>query len=209
MDAIRSTYKHCIRPVNSEEYWCPTDAPRCEPLPVKRPAHHPEMKRKIDPVEGESTPTKLGRHLNKCQETEHYYKTCKNPSKDPNRTPMTKKERSQNIAQVSTDSFNLNQPPPPPQLNQTQRMKYLVVRPSCSPASGLSMVIQSTPPTMDFRPCLTLNQDMHPKTATTNVLPKQRQNDISAKTMAATSSETTSRLFKFILTPGFKPPRKR
>ncbi|QHO55957.1 uncharacterized protein DS421_3g69540 [Arachis hypogaea] len=52
---------------------------------------------------------------------------------------------------------------PPTQLNQTQKMKHLVVRPPYFSASGPSMVMQFAPPIMGFRACLTLNQDVHPK----------------------------------------------
>ncbi|QHO55956.1 uncharacterized protein DS421_3g69540 [Arachis hypogaea] len=66
------------------------------------------------------------------------------------------------IVEISTNSFNLKQLPPT-QLNQTQKMKHLVVRPPYFSASGPSMVMQFAPPIMGFRACLTLNQDVHPK----------------------------------------------
>ncbi|XP_025673805.1 uncharacterized protein [Arachis hypogaea] len=39
IESIRATYKHCIKPVNSKEYWCPTSAPPCDPPPIKRHAY--------------------------------------------------------------------------------------------------------------------------------------------------------------------------
>ncbi|RYQ85537.1 uncharacterized protein [Arachis hypogaea] len=62
MQSIRDTYKHCIKPVNSEEYWIPSTAVPCDPPPIKRPTCCPKMKRKFDPVEKEM-------HLNKAKKT--------------------------------------------------------------------------------------------------------------------------------------------
>ncbi|XP_057745260.1 uncharacterized protein LOC130963129 [Arachis stenosperma] len=53
MDAIRSAYSVCINPVNSEEYWNPTDSPQPLPPPIKKPTHRPKMKRKVNFVETE------------------------------------------------------------------------------------------------------------------------------------------------------------
>ncbi|XP_025702903.1 uncharacterized protein [Arachis hypogaea] len=53
MEAIRATYSHCIKPVNSEEYWTLTNVPRPLPPTIKRAAHRPKMKRRADPVERE------------------------------------------------------------------------------------------------------------------------------------------------------------
>ncbi|XP_072084719.1 uncharacterized protein [Arachis hypogaea] len=51
MKAVKATYSHCIKPVNSEEYWVQSDAPKTLPPPIKRAAHRPNMKRISDPVE--------------------------------------------------------------------------------------------------------------------------------------------------------------
>ncbi|MED6130206.1 hypothetical protein PIB30_115745, partial [Stylosanthes scabra] len=50
MDSIRTTYSHFIRPVNSEHYWTSTGAPKTLPPPIKRPAHRPAKKRRVDVV---------------------------------------------------------------------------------------------------------------------------------------------------------------
>ncbi|XP_072085035.1 uncharacterized protein [Arachis hypogaea] len=108
MDSIRATYAHTMKPVNSEEYWEPTDAPRPLPPPIKRPAHRPKVKRRIDPVETEINPNKAKKTFevtcNKCGQKGHYYKTCTNPAMDPNWKPMTKKERRANGAKKKSNS---------------------------------------------------------------------------------------------------------
>ncbi|KAL4382225.1 hypothetical protein AHAS_Ahas04G0212200 [Arachis hypogaea] len=146
MQSIRATYMHCIKPVNSEEYWTPCDAPRMEPPNIKRPAHRPKMKRKVDPVEPEMHATKAKKTFevtcSKCGQLGHYYKTCKNDPKDPNWQPLTKKERragkgkglqivpfdtNQNRVQDVGTNVNLNNPsvqPPPPMDPQTKAKKY-------------------------------------------------------------------------------------
>ncbi|RYR51794.1 hypothetical protein Ahy_A06g026767 [Arachis hypogaea] len=96
MESIRATYSHCIKPVNSEEYWTPTNSPRPLPPTIKRAAHRPKMKRRADPVEREMSTTKAKTFVvtcSKCGQTGHYYKTCPNTTQDPNWKPMTKKER--------------------------------------------------------------------------------------------------------------------
>ncbi|XP_020978103.1 uncharacterized protein LOC110271498 [Arachis ipaensis] len=88
MEAIRATYSHCIKLVNSEEYWTPTNAPRPLPPTIKRAAHRPKMKRRADPVEREMSTTKAKKTFivtcSKCGQTGHYYKTCPNAAQDPN-----------------------------------------------------------------------------------------------------------------------------
>ncbi|XP_057745622.1 uncharacterized protein LOC130963538 [Arachis stenosperma] len=97
MESIRATYKHCIKPVNSEEYWIPSTAVPCNLPPIKRYAHRPKMKRKVDPIEKEMHSNKANKTFevtcSKCGQTRYYCKTCKNEAKDPNWTPITKKER--------------------------------------------------------------------------------------------------------------------
>ncbi|KAL4344259.1 hypothetical protein AHAS_Ahas11G0160500 [Arachis hypogaea] len=82
--AIAAMYKI----VNLEEYWTPCDAPRTEPPNIKRPAHRPKMKRKVDPVKPEMHATKAKKTFevtcNNCGQLGHYYKTCKNDLKYPN-----------------------------------------------------------------------------------------------------------------------------
>ncbi|RYR73308.1 hypothetical protein Ahy_A02g007663 [Arachis hypogaea] len=112
MDSIRATYAHTMKPVNSEEYWEPTDAPRPLPPPIKRPAHRPKVKRRIDPVETEINPNKAKKIFevtcNKCGQKGHYYKTCTNPAMDPNWKPMTKKERRANGAKKKSNSVGVD-----------------------------------------------------------------------------------------------------
>ncbi|XP_020972458.1 uncharacterized protein LOC110269143 [Arachis ipaensis] len=97
MKAVRATYSHCIKPVNSEEYWVQSDAPKTLPPPIKRAAHRPKMKRRSDPIEKEMNPNKCRKTFqvtcSKCGQLGHYYKTCTNAPQDPNWKPMTKKER--------------------------------------------------------------------------------------------------------------------
>ncbi|XP_025678958.1 uncharacterized protein [Arachis hypogaea] len=178
MESIRATYKHCINSVNSEEYWIPSTAVPCDPPPIKRPAHRPKMKRKVDPVEKEMHPNKAKKTFevtcSKCGETGHYYKTCKNQAKDPNWTPMTKKERRAAKLQIVVTNV--------PSQNTPQG-----VRPSAPPMEN-----QFAQSPMGIRPSF-------PPTP----------NSISTETMQAASSVTASRLFKFIPTPGFIPPRKK
>ncbi|XP_015960340.1 branchpoint-bridging protein-like [Arachis duranensis] len=246
---------HCIKPVNSEEYWTPCDAPRTEPPNIKRPAHRPKMKRNVDPVEPEMHATKVKKTIevtcSKCGQLGHYYKTCKNDPKDPNWQPLTKKERragkgkglqivpfytNQNRGQdvgpnvnlnsasvqppppmdpqVAGEAMNLNQPPPQPcstpNLSYAQRRKHPVVRPPTAPISPPPSFGQPTPPSVQAAsgliPCVPTGQAVNPRTTTANV-PFQ-QSAPSAETMAAASSGTAARLFKFIPTPGFIPPRK-
>ncbi|XP_029147052.1 uncharacterized protein [Arachis hypogaea] len=82
MEAIRATYSHCIKPVNIEEYWIPTNAPRPLPPTIKRAAHRPKIKRRADPVEREMSTTKAKKTFivtcSKCGQTGYYYKTCPN-----------------------------------------------------------------------------------------------------------------------------------
>ncbi|XP_016168029.1 uncharacterized protein LOC107610493 [Arachis ipaensis] len=79
MESIRATYKHCIQPVNSEEYWIPTTAPPCDPPSIKRPAHCPKMKRKVNSIEKEMHTNKERKSFevtcSKCGQTGHYYRT--------------------------------------------------------------------------------------------------------------------------------------
>ncbi|RYR77374.1 hypothetical protein Ahy_A01g001803 [Arachis hypogaea] len=58
MEVVRATYSHCIKPVNSEEYWVQSNAPNTLPPPIKRAAHRPKMKRRSDPVKKEMNPNK-------------------------------------------------------------------------------------------------------------------------------------------------------
>ncbi|XP_072054434.1 uncharacterized protein [Arachis hypogaea] len=53
MEAIRTTYSHCIKPANNEENWIPTNASRPLPPSIKRAAHRPKIKRRANPVERE------------------------------------------------------------------------------------------------------------------------------------------------------------
>ncbi|XP_016194846.1 uncharacterized protein LOC107635794 [Arachis ipaensis] len=127
MDAIRPAYSHCINPVNSEEYWTPTDSPQPLPPQIKKAAHRSKIKRKVDSVKTEMHSHKAKKTFevtcNKCGQTSHYYKTCSNPPKDPNWKPMTKKEMrdlkksalvvdSASTTQVASETPNLNNPPP-------------------------------------------------------------------------------------------------
>ncbi|KAL4391816.1 hypothetical protein AHAS_Ahas03G0282900 [Arachis hypogaea] len=109
MEAIRVTYSHCIKLVNSEEYWIPTNALRPLPPTIKRAAHRPKMKRRADPVEREMSTTKAKKTFvvifSKCGQTCHYYKTCPNAAQDPNWKPMTKRERR---AQKKTTTHKLS-----------------------------------------------------------------------------------------------------
>ncbi|KAL4394210.1 hypothetical protein AHAS_Ahas02G0129200 [Arachis hypogaea] len=97
MEAIRAIYTHCIKLVNSEEYWTPANAPRPLPPTIKRAANRPKIKRRADPVEREIITTKAKKTFvvtcSKCGQKGHYYKTCPNAAQDPNWKPMTKKER--------------------------------------------------------------------------------------------------------------------
>ncbi|KAL4390727.1 hypothetical protein AHAS_Ahas03G0174000 [Arachis hypogaea] len=124
---------------------------------------------------------------------------------------------SQNAPQadeVAGEAMNLNQPPPQPcstpNLSYAQRRKHPVVRPPTAPISAPPSFGQPTPPSVQaasgLRPCVPTGQAVNPRTTTANV-PFQ-QSAPSAETMAVASSKTAARLFKFIPTPGFIPPRK-
>ncbi|RYR34869.1 hypothetical protein Ahy_A10g049916 [Arachis hypogaea] len=230
MQSIKETYMHCIKPVNSEEYWTPCDALRTELPNIKGPAHRPKMKRKVDLVETGMHATKAKKTFevtcSKCGQLGHYYKTCKNDPKDPNWQPLTKKERrvakgkglqivqfdpNQNRGQDRGPSINLSNdivPPAPPM--DPLRRKHPIVRPSTASISVLPSFGLHTPPPIQvasgLRPCVPTGQTVHSRTTTANV-PLQ-QSAISAETMAAVSSGTTARLFKFIPIPGFIPSRK-
>ncbi|XP_025650745.1 uncharacterized protein [Arachis hypogaea] len=82
MEVVRATYSHCIKPVNSEEYWVQSNAPNTLPPPIKRAAHRPKMKRRSDPVKKEMNPNKYRKTFQvtclKCGQLGHYYKTCTN-----------------------------------------------------------------------------------------------------------------------------------
>ncbi|XP_072069282.1 uncharacterized protein [Arachis hypogaea] len=107
-------------------------------------------------------------------------------------------------------NVNLNndnvQPAPP---MDPLRREHLIVRPPTAPISVPPSFGLSTPPpvqaALGLRPYVPTEQNVNPRTTTTNV-PFQ-QSVISAETMAAASSGTATRLFKFIPTPGFRPPR--
>ncbi|RYQ85225.1 hypothetical protein Ahy_B10g104728 [Arachis hypogaea] len=179
MQAIKATYMDCIKPVNSEEYWIPCDALRTESPNIKRPAHRPKMKRKVDPLEPEMHTTKARKTFevtcSKCGQFGHYYKTYKSKEEQEENFKDITKEGPL-IAPISAPpSFGLSTPPPGP------------------PASGL-------------RPCIPTKQNVNPRIITTNV--PHQQSAISAETMAAASFGTAIRFFKFIPTPGFIPSRQ-
>ncbi|MED6146695.1 hypothetical protein PIB30_036931 [Stylosanthes scabra] len=262
--------------------WTPTGAPKTLPPPIKRPAHRPKKKRRVDGVaEREMHANKVRMTFevtcNRCGQNGHYYKTCKNPPLDPNWKPMTKKERraaSGNSAATSSKakhrnkevapqetshqevvndaanvvnkqsvdpverakknkkkipkpgvrvkppkkkaqteeipisqgapnteehgngSQNLGQDVPPQPINSlghqaTQRMKQPIIRPQIPPPTTPNSIIATIGPTL--------------KNNTQSYGPR----GVSAETMAATSSGTAARLFRYMPTPGFKPPRQK
>ncbi|KAL4392563.1 hypothetical protein AHAS_Ahas03G0357600 [Arachis hypogaea] len=112
MDATRAAYAHTMKPVNSEEYWEPTDAPRPLPPPIKRPAHRPKVKRRIDPVETEMNPNKAKAKKNKKKLPRGEKKTSDvGPEGQLQEIPLSQNAPQSEEVQHATNSGNIQQSP--------------------------------------------------------------------------------------------------
>ncbi|XP_052107252.1 uncharacterized protein LOC127739766 [Arachis duranensis] len=108
----------------------------------------------------------------------------------------------------ASETPSLNNPPP-------QRMKQLIVRPLTTSTFVPASMVNQTPPIIGahFRPPTPTNtqllssNEINASTGSKVTKPSQ-QDGLSAEKMALATSETASRLFKFISTPGFRLPRK-
>nr|XP_025703872.1 protein IQ-DOMAIN 14-like [Arachis hypogaea] len=195
-----------MKPVNSEEYWVNTGLLSPEPPIIRRPAGRRKKKRKADPVEDARDRSKGRRTFKvtcqKCGESGHNAKTCKGPPRPkppPKNKGKKKREKTTNSSNqvASTTSFR---PPRPkqqilrphvaPVTAPTPPMK-LVSAPRPLPPSTLT-----PPPTAPFAP---VPRSLHP-----NQIPR-----ISPETVAATSSRTVARIFKFMPTPGLNLQKKK
>ncbi|XP_020981432.1 uncharacterized protein LOC110272973 [Arachis duranensis] len=90
MKTIRKTYGICFNPVNSKEFWEPSDQLKPDPLRIVRPAGRPTKRRKEAvqppaPVDGNKVRRTFHVTCSKCGEKGHYFKTCKGAPKNPNR----------------------------------------------------------------------------------------------------------------------------
>ncbi|QHN86726.1 uncharacterized protein DS421_16g548710 [Arachis hypogaea] len=112
------------------------------------------------------------------------------------------------FCEVASETPNLHNPPP-------QRMKQPIVRPPIFSTSIQGSMENQSPPIIrpQFRlptPTSTQilpNNEINVPTGSKMPKPSQ-QHGLSAETMGVSTSGTASRLFKFIPTPGFMPPRK-
>ncbi|MED6110504.1 hypothetical protein PIB30_043675 [Stylosanthes scabra] len=114
MDAIRRTYDIGIKPMNSEEYWEPSDlikpiAPRIFRPPGRSRKKRTEASRPPPPPpnNGEKVRRTFQVTYSKCGDKGHYYKTCKGAPSNPNWQPKTKKPRQRN---GETNSENIADP---------------------------------------------------------------------------------------------------
>ncbi|XP_025649566.1 uncharacterized protein [Arachis hypogaea] len=234
MDAFRATYEHVMKPVNSEEYWVKTGLLSPEPPIIRRPAGRPtKKKRKADPVEDVRDGTKGRRTFKvtcqKCGESGHNAKTCKGPPR-PKPPPKNKGKKKGNgngstIAAGSQEEVQvtLSAPQPQPQEQTTNssnqvasttsfrppRPKQQILRPHVAPVTAPTPPMKlvsaprplppptlTPPPTAPFAP---VPRSLHP-----NQIPR-----ISPETVAATSSGTAARIFKFMPTPGLNLQKKK
>ncbi|MED6208888.1 hypothetical protein PIB30_049336 [Stylosanthes scabra] len=108
MDAIRATYDIHINPVNSEEFWHPTDGPKPIAPRIFRPPGRPRKKRTeaaaLPPpaVNGDKFRRTFQVTYNKCGERGHYYKTCKGAPQLRDWLPKKKKPKT-NMAAPSVE----------------------------------------------------------------------------------------------------------
>ncbi|XP_016207161.1 uncharacterized protein LOC107647607 [Arachis ipaensis] len=188
MQSIKATYMHCIKPVNSEEYWNPCDAPKTEPPNIKRSAYSPKIKRK----DGGSNVNLNNDNVQPAPPMDQLTKAKKNKKKIPktlprkdNFDPQEQRDKislSQNAPQakeVARESINLNQSPPQsnstPNLNHVQRRKHPIVRPrlATAPISVPPSFELSTPPyvqeALGLRPYVPTEHNVNPRTTITNV----------------------------------------
>ncbi|MED6187805.1 hypothetical protein PIB30_079956 [Stylosanthes scabra] len=234
MNSIRTIYSHFIRPVNSAHYWTSTGAPKTLLPPIKRPAHRPAKKRRVDVV---------------AERDLHANKDLQNPPLDPNWRPLTKKERraAKGKSDVSTskakdttqvdlpavhDSGNekakknkKKMPLKPgvrvnPLKQRTQSNKIPIsqnapnVEENQNPSQNLdqgvecqSSYAQGIQATSRMKQPI-IRPNIPPTTTIGDNIQSLRDNGprgVSAETLAATSSGTAIRLFKYMPTPGFKP----
>ncbi|RYR52664.1 hypothetical protein Ahy_A06g027553 [Arachis hypogaea] len=161
MEAVRATYSHCIKLVNSEEYWVQSNASKTLPPPIKRAAHRPKTKRRSDPVEKEVQKT------------------------GQNNSTANAEETTLDVAHAT--KFNTNSAP-------YFREKQPIVRPTAPIAQGSSRMSLQPTPSVGSGQSTSTNQGV--STA------------VSVETMAAVTSGTATRLFKFIPTPGIRPSNK-
>ncbi|MED6143303.1 hypothetical protein PIB30_004804 [Stylosanthes scabra] len=223
MDSIRATYSFCIKPVNSEQYWTPTGCLETLPLTIKRPAHRPKYKRRVDQVEKEMNPNKVRKTFevtcNKCGEKEHYYKTCKNYPQDPNWKPMTKKERrTAKGGCASTATASSSQPShtqararknkkkiPKPGVRGLGNTSSQTLGQGATPRPGAVTGLHAH----EMMKLPIIRPQSPPTTAPNEDNNTNPPRGVTVETIAATSSGTAARLFRYMPTPGFKPPRPK
>ncbi|MED6126363.1 hypothetical protein PIB30_077655 [Stylosanthes scabra] len=156
---------------------------------------------------------------NKCGEKGHYYKTCKNYPQDPNWKPMTKKERrtakggcastatanssQPSHTQVETEvmdnaASNVNNPNMDPDARARKNKQKI-------PKPGVRVKPQKKKPQSDEIP---ISQSA-PNTEEGLGNTSSQTLGQGATPQPATSSGTAARLFRYMPTPGFKPPRPK
>ncbi|XP_057719130.1 uncharacterized protein LOC130933515 [Arachis stenosperma] len=207
MDAFRATYGHSISPVYSEEYWEKSGEISSIPPKIKRPIGRPVKRRKRDPVEDGAEGNKAKRTFRvtcgKCGETGHNAKTCKGAPKAGTNPKGKVKEKSKEKSTVTQEEVQVSQSAPVTEPDMCDNM--LRIQPEAPtnhtlPDIGMNVNaatgIQNQPQQPSRRPKQTI------------IRPK-RQESVSVETMAAASSGTTSKIFKFIPTPGLNQSKKK
>ncbi|MED6218541.1 hypothetical protein PIB30_027467 [Stylosanthes scabra] len=235
MDSIRTTYSHFIKPVNSEHYSTSTGAPKTLPPPIKRLAHRLAKKRRVDvAAEREMHAHKVRKTFevtcSRCGQQGHYYRTCKNPPLDPNWKPFTKKNRelqkgSQEKAKKNKKKMLLKpgvRVKPPKQRAQNDEIPISQNAPHVEEhqngSQNLGQGVESSSYSLGNQATTRMKQPIVrpqiPPATTTIRDNSQNHHDngprgVSVETMAATSSGTAARLFKYMPTPKFNPPRQK
>ncbi|QHO56946.1 uncharacterized protein DS421_3g78140 [Arachis hypogaea] len=94
-------------------------------------------------------------------------------------------------------------------------MKQPIVRPPITSTFVPASMVNQSPPIIGpyFRPPTPINTQLPSNNeinapTRSKVLKPSQQDGLSAETMAAATSGAALKLFKFIPTPGFRPPRK-
>ncbi|XP_072055380.1 uncharacterized protein [Arachis hypogaea] len=199
MDAFRATYGHSISPVNSEEYWEKSGEISSIPPKIKRPIGRPVKRRRRDPVEDGAEGNKAKKTFRvtcgKCGETGHNAKTCKGAPKDGTNPKGNVKCKSKEKPTATQEEVQVSQSAPVTEVTQPEAPTNHTV-----PDIGMNVNAATGRQIQPQQP------SRRPKQT---IIRSKRQESVSVETMAAASSGTTSRIFKFIPTPGLNHSKKK